>query len=146
MRVTYSRRLIDKFKAEAKRIYPKEAFAVLLGKRAGEMVRIDQLYIPDAQERLCTATCVPRADLWLNQARLLAATIGVDVLGEIHSHSEDHTFKHDVAPSEDDWTRAGQLESATHGVCSLRKYPSGRMSARVRFWPSRLGIAERVTE
>jgi hypothetical protein len=145
MRVVYSRSLMDKFRAEAKRIFPKEAFAVLLGRRGDDSVRVTQLYIPEAQEKSCTRTKVHRANAWLGEARRLADTAGIDVLGEIHSHAETSVWQHDRAPSEVDWDRAADV-SVVHGICSVRKYPSGRMVALVKFWPARLDLTEKITD
>lgn len=144
MRIIYSRRLLDHFRREAKRIFPKEAFAVLLGRSSENSVKITELFIPDNQERYCTEVGIPYANVWLRRAWDIAEQTHLDVLGELHSHPEKSSYKHDTTPSRNDWARAGRV-SIVHGVCSLRKYPTGRMVARVEFWPTLPDIREIIT-
>ena len=146
MRVTYPRRLLDRFKREAKRIFPKEAYAVLLGHRNGDSVRVTHLYIPYNQERLSKETSIPYANSWLQQARLEAIPEGLDVLGDCHSHTATSAWEQDTAPSAQDWDRSLQIKSAIHCICSIRRYPSGRMIARTRFWPTHQNVTERVLD
>lgn len=146
MRVTYPRRLLDQFKREAKRIFPKEAYAVLLGKRNGDSVRVTHFYIPDNQERLSTERDVPYANAWLQEARLMAIQEGLDTLGDLHSHPATSEWEQDTAPSAQDWDRSLQIKSAIHGICSIRRYPSGRMIARTRFWPTHQSVTERILD
>ena len=145
MKITVSRRLLGHFRREAKRIYPKEAFAVLLGTSSETSLHITELFIPDQQERFSTPLSVPYANVWLRRAKELASASGLDILGEIHSHADKSSWKHDTTPSQDDWTRSIQVGSKVHGVCSLRKYPSGRMVARVEFWPALPVLQEKIT-
>jgi hypothetical protein len=146
MKVTVSRRLLDRFKREAKGAFPRETYAILLGKVNCVGVRITGLYIPENQDKHATHNRVYVQDMWWVVARQLADADKCTVIGELHSHAETSKFEMDAAPSEGDWDRAPHIDGYTHGICGVRKYPSGRMLARVRFWPTQTGITTQVTE
>jgi len=142
MTVRVSRRLLDYFKRYAKRAYPLEAYAIVIGRMNGETARVTQLYIPDDQAEYATRTRIRVPDGWWAQAHRLALN-GEEILGDIHSHPEKSKFEQDASPSEADYDRHN---AALQGVCSIRKYPSGRMLARIKFWPARAGVVERITK
>jgi len=143
MRVKVSRRLLNHFRAEGKRVYPREAFAVLIGKLAGDRAIITDLFIPEGQERYASNTQVKVPRAWWEQANEFAKADGLIVLGDIHTHNETSKFTHDTAPSEADW----DMESGPlHGICSIRRHPTGRMVARIRFWPADALVETRITE
>ena len=144
MTIKISRRLLDHFRREAKRIFPKEAYAALLGESKGGVVKVTQLFFPEDQERYATKKNIPYSNTWLTKATVAARLVGLGVLGEIHSHPENSRFEHDAAPSQDDWERASDA-STVHGICSIRKYPSGRIITRIKFWPKLPLLKEKIT-
>ena len=145
MRVTYSRRLMDHFRREAKHAYPREAFAVLIGRVVGDGVQVTQLYIPDGQREHATPLQITVADAWLREAKRLADASGEIVLGDIHSHVIRCPLSHwreDDAPSAGDWEVASNY---IHAICYVRKYPSGRLISRITVWPSDLNLKVLIT-
>ena len=145
MTVNVSRRLLDHFRREAKKAYPKEAYAVLIGKVHGDRVDITQLYIPDNQRCKATAHQIEVAVAWREEAMRLAKLTGEEILGDIHSHTPTCTiskWREDSAPSEGDWKCASEY---IHAICTIYKYPTGRMVARITFWLSNLQLKTCVT-
>jgi hypothetical protein len=146
MKVTVSRRLLDKFRREAKAMFPLEAFSVMLGRCTVDGVVVSSLFIPSDQRKSGDINSVPMANVWLAAARRVADDCKMFVVGELHSHAESGKWKHDTSPSADDWDRASAAGWYVHGVCSIRKHENGRISTRIRFWPARLDIKEKILE
>lgn len=65
IQVHVSRTLINEFKKEAREAFPKETFAYLLGRDAGTIVEIEELFIPLDADEWCTETGVEISDEWL---------------------------------------------------------------------------------
>ncbi len=146
MTVKCSRRLLNHFRREAKRAFPKEAFAVLIGTVRGDVVEVTQIYIPDHQRDAATPHKITVSNSWVDQARSLAKLSGEIVLGDIHSHTPTcarSRWREDGAPSQGDWKVATDY---IHAICTVYKYTSGRMVSRVSFWPSNLALKTCVTE
>jgi proteasome lid subunit RPN8/RPN11 len=146
MTVHVSRRLLDHFRREAKQAYPKEAYAILIGKIRGDQVSVTQLFIPDNQRAKATPDQIEVAASWREEAYHLANAAGEQVLGDLHSHTPTCTlsrWRGDSAPSEGDWKCASEY---IHAICTIYKYPTGRMVARITFWPSDLALKTCITE
>ena len=142
MRVTYSRRLIASFRRYAAQAYPKEAWAALFAE-AYEPINFTAIYIPDDQASWSTTLgCKVPQRVW-DAAHRLARKDGLVFVGDIHSHPYPSDIEHDTAPSQGDWERAGGAK-IIHGICSVRRFPDGRTTTRVKFWPSDANVKERV--
>lgn len=143
MRVIYSRRLLDHFKRFAKRAYPREAYAILLGTQRGDSVRIRSLYIPDDQDRFTSNDVVRVQEKWWLTAGAIAREEGSELLGDLHSHPASANFEFDAAPSQADYDR---IDAPIQGICCVRRYKSGRMAAIIKFWPATNSITERALD
>ena len=101
------------------------------------------IILPEDQDYYCTPSNIIVPVEWWAEAREIARTLGLTTLGDIHTHNDTSKYEHDTAPSETDWDmNTGPL----HGICAIRKYPSGRMIARIRFWPADALVKTKVTE
>lgn len=143
MRVTYSRRLLDHFKRFAKRAYPKEAYAILLGTQHGDSIQIHSLYIPDDQDRFTTGDLVRVQEKWWLAANAIAKEDGCEILGDLHSHPSTARFEPDAAPSQADY---GRIDAPIQGICCIRRHTSGRMTSLIKFWPAANSITERALD
>jgi len=147
VKITYSRRLMDHYKREAKRLFPLEAFAVLLGFIDGDSINIAGLFIPENQELRSThqGISAKNCNMWFARGDLVGKKFGLDCLGEIHSHPWASTYSDDRSPSDTDWDRVGQLGTKIHAICSIRRYPTGRTISRIKVWPALPSLREKVT-
>lgn len=147
MRITHSRRILEQFRKEAKRIFPLEAFAVLLGDVDRDSVDISGIFIPEDQELYCThqGISADNCNAWWARGDILAKTFGLTAIAEIHSHPENSTYSFDTSPSGTDWERVGQLGNILHAICSIRRYPTGRTISRIKIWPALPPLKEKVT-
>jgi proteasome lid subunit RPN8/RPN11 len=147
MRITYSRRILDSFRKEAKRLFPLEAFAVLLGNIDGDSIDISGIFIPEDQERRCTTTGISskNCNTWFARGGILAEVFGLTAIAEIHSHPENSGFSYDTSPSDTDWERVQQLENRLHAIFSIRRYPTGRTISRIKIWPVLPVLKEKIT-
>lgn len=126
-------KIIEEFKKQAKRSFPKESFAYLLGRDAGTQVEIEELHTPHGVEQHCTEGSVSIGENWLSEARKEARTSGLTVVGDIHSHPFlcPKSYSPGCAPSE------GDLDDGMtqiHGICQVWKTKSDKLQAKVRFW------------
>lgn len=134
IRVTIGRKLLSSFKSEAKKAYPSETYAILIGRRKGGNFYITNVFYPENVQEHCTEHQVNVKGWWWQRAQELADAANEQVLGDIHSHPFDHTLAADHAPSEADWCR---LEPGwIHAICVVMKQKSGRLRATTKFWPS----------
>lgn len=125
-------KIVEEFKGQAKRAFPKETFAYLLGRDAGTVVDVEELFVPlDVDER-CTETSVAGTLQWIADAKQEATESGLQVVGDIHSHP--YRYEHlypTCAPSE------GDLDDGftqIHGICQVRQCKNGLLRTYVRFW------------
>lgn len=123
--------------------FPNEEYAILLGTQNGDDFEIDELYFPPERLSNMSPDRVNTKMSWFEDAYKLAQGLGLEVLGEIHSHCYDTSIEGypGVDPSETDWDRSHILREITGGkfrlmgiVRVLKK--GGKLSCRSRFWPA----------
>lgn len=71
---------------EAKKAFPRETYAFLLGSEDENTKNIQELYIPSDQDKWCTSECVMRTNFWVKEAKKYIKSKNLVVLGDIHSH------------------------------------------------------------
>lgn len=145
MKVHFPRKLAAEFRKTARSGFPKERYAILLGAANGASVHIDMLFIPDTQEYWAKEShiCVPNG--WWDKAEQMANQFELKIVGDLHSHCANPKLTLDCSPSEKDWEHASEV-GPVHGVMTLQKHASGRITSKVRFWPSDIEKVEtRVT-
>jgi proteasome lid subunit RPN8/RPN11 len=143
--VEIPRRLVEEFKNAAKRAFPRETFAYLIGHEAGTSVGIEELYFPDGLEKHTTEAAVNVQPHWLIDAQAHARDIEATVLGDIHSHPFKHRRGHgepDRSPSESDIDRAW---SNLYGICLVRQDKNGRLFSSIRFYSRQPEVITRIT-
>lgn len=134
MKIRILKGWLDQFKFEAKSLYPKECYAILLGKRKDDRVTVEHVIFPDLDGTHSSSDSVTIQGKWYQHAEKVAALKGLEVVGDIHSHcreSDKHVDEH--APSQVDWEQLGH-EGRVLGICAITKLPSGQMRASIEFW------------
>jgi hypothetical protein len=141
--VTFPTRLSRQLYSKCRAAFPNEEYAVLLGTHSGQEYEIEELYFPPERLKRMSPDAVYVKDSWLNDAHRLAQGLGLEVLGEIHSHCYDVELEGagGLDPSEADWDRANQMKAATKGRFRLmgivRVLKKGeKLGCRCRFWPA----------
>ena len=146
IKVCVSRSLLSEFKRKAKAAFPQETFGYLLGRDAGTVVEVEELYIPLDVDEWCSVNSVTISDEWLPDAKRHAAEHGLKVVGDIHSHPYRHRevgkLKPDCSPSAVDIDGGIQTISA---ICQVRQCKTGRLVATVRFWGPMFPVEEHIT-
>ena len=147
------RRLIEGFKREAKRVFPKETYALLIGfdeeSPAGRRVSITEIYYPEDAERFCTTQRANWQDAWLVDAAEHAKDVGAELVGDIHSHpwTRAEWQAIDGIPgrqmSEDDYDKFKWNRIA--GICRVYETRTGKLRASVRFWPPLTPVKTKIT-
>ena len=133
--VEIRRRIIERFKIEAKRAWPREAFAYLIGHNVGDLVVIEDLYIPDDVDCFNNETSVYPQLHWMAEARVQAEDDEMEIVGDIHSHP--YTFAQcsgalgETIPSEGDHAEGWD---GICGICVVSEQKSGGLKARARFY------------
>lgn len=136
------RRISEEFKRAAKRAFPKETFAYLVGQDAGTQLVVEELYFPEGVEQHCTEESVEVQPHWLVEAQAHAREHELTVIGDIHSHPFPHGWEHaDRSPSESDIDRAW---SSVYGICLVRQDKTGRLRASIRFYPRQPELITKV--
>lgn len=136
------------FKKAAKEAFPREEFALLLGRRGQDAdfwsVEVEKVYFPEGRQAHCSSGSVYTQDSWYVKAKKAAAADGLELVGDIHSHTwrKDHVVKgHSCAPSEDDVDHSGLIlpftegRIAIFGICSVLETKRG-LQAKLRFYPA----------
>ena len=145
IRVEVPRRIINEFKAAAKEAFPRETFAYLLGRDAGTVVEIEELFFPMDVDEWCSENGVMISDEWLPAARSEGAHHGLVVVGDIHSHPFRHKELGKVipgcVPSEIDLEGGSPHIS---GICAVRELRTGRKISSVRFWGPHFPVIEEI--
>ena len=126
-------------KAKAKAAFPREWFCYCLGTVAGDSVHIDELWVPENQERYCTEATVNVQPWWMAEAAEAAKESGLMLVADAHSHGysyrEGRGVVIDRAQSEQDIERAGRLFVA--GICTVQQVMrAGRKTLRasLKWW------------
>ena len=137
LKVTYPRDVEAGFRKRARKAFPNETMAYLLGHLKGDKIEILYNYFPDDLEKFCAPSYVYVQDRWIVKARKLAKKLGCVLLGDIHSHPYNHGeiklgMGRDHSPSEIDLTR--RLYGPLQGICLVRQGATGRLSTSLRLW------------
>jgi proteasome lid subunit RPN8/RPN11 len=143
IRVNIPKKIADHFKNEAKLLWPNEHYAILIGARlGGDVFEIDSLFYPPEFLIVSSPTHLDINYQSFDLAKKHADSMGLEVLGDIHSHCYDKLAVNgnDCGPSEIDLDQcipprritAGQ--TTIFGICTIWKRPK-TMRSRIRFWP-----------
>lgn len=120
IKVEVPRSVARQFRELSKRQFPKEAFAVLIGRSAGTIVEVEELWIPDDLDEH-TSTLEVRVQLdWWKDANKAAKELGLEIVGDIHSHCYE-------------------LAELT-GICQVTENKQRERRARIRFWGPQIEV------
>ena len=131
--VAIPRNLLQAFRRVAKRVWPREAYAILLGTHDAGQYIIGDIHFPlgwqdDAREDGSQISAA-----WWDEAARIAEVQDVSVLGDIHSHPhEKPRVETDCALSQQDQARFD--EDWLQGIMTVTKCPSGSFRTRHHFW------------
>ena len=146
IRICVGRKLIGEFKKEAKAVFPRETFAYLLGRDAGTVVEIEELFFPPDVNDYCSENSVTIGEDWLYSAKEHAKESSLSVVGDIHSHPYRHRdigrLKPDCAPSAQDMDCGIPHISA---ICQVRERRDGSLISSVRFWGPMFPVSEEIS-
>lgn len=144
--VEVSRSLVDQFKAVAKEHFPREAFAYLLGRDAGTLIEIEDLFVPEDLDKHCSDMGFEIQDSWTLAAKAAAKEQGLVIVGDIHSHpfrngEWSRRFKPEPTPSVED------IDAGLHcvnAICLVLECKTGRLRSSVRFWGPQVPVKEHI--
>lgn len=115
--VLFPSRLSRQLYKNCRRIFPNEEYAILLGSQDGDETEIEELYFPPDRLENLSPDFVFAKMSWFVDAGKLADALGLEILGEIHSHCYDEADgpAPGTEPSELDWDRGHALLNLTGG-------------------------------
>lgn len=126
--------VVKQFRALARKAFPKETLAFLIGHDAGTKVEVTELYVPDDVAKHAANDTVRMPQHWFEDAEEFAKEREATVVGDIHSHPLSFAeSQHDagISPS------AGDLLSARYifGICAVRQSENKRrLTTDMRFY------------
>ncbi len=135
------RGIVRAFERFALARYPRESYVVLLGHQRGRYIRVRDTWYPEDQSRYSTTTglyCDVWTSPWRERAEDIAASSGLCVVGDIHSHTQRvrraREIVLDAVPSETDLLCRRRLpRPAVMGVTVVAVAPRQRI-VRTRLW------------
>ena len=131
--IQVSKRLTEEFKKKAKKSFPNEAYAYLLGHHEGEKIIVDSLFYPTDADLFCGPNFVTVQPEWWGEAKKEAKRTDTKIIGDIHSHPyKKHAKNTDTSPSETDWE--GLVDGHIMAICVIKQLQNGHLRARTRFW------------
>lgn len=128
----------------AKKAFPNEEYAILLGLPVPDGFEIKELYFPPGRLNNQNPKFVEIDPEWFKEAFSLSLDLDLWVIGDIHTHCH---VKSDIfgdpktALSEIDWDRIEEMKNMSSGNYHLqgvvRVLKEGdKYSYRTRFWPA----------
>lgn len=144
-KVVFPAKLSSKLYKRAKKAFPNEEYAILIGKRLkNKDFEVVFLYFPTERLNDQHPEHVNVDQNWFETAHEMALTFGLEVLGDIHSHCYDvyeEGGNPGTDPSEADWEWAEEMKNISGGKYRLlgivRVLKKGdKVSCRARFWPA----------
>ncbi|HWR49910.1 MAG TPA: Mov34/MPN/PAD-1 family protein [Bryobacteraceae bacterium] len=122
------------FKRAARKAWPRETWAFLIGTIAGDHAYVDELFFPEDVDAYCTEGSVHIQDRWFVDAAEQAKESEAVILGAGHSHPYRKGFNclRDRAHSEADMDTS--LAKMISGVCVVQEMKDGRLRASMRWW------------
>ena len=135
--VKISSSLRNEFAKTAKEAYPCEDYCIVLGKRRGNVLTVKKLFFPANRGRYSSSTHILISLEAFEEAYEMAEFLGMEVLGDLHSHPydpDDFCPKAGVdhAPSQGDWTTAPK--DWLVGICVVRQAKNKRKLASFKWW------------
>jgi hypothetical protein len=126
-------RLVQKFKAKAKAIFPLEQYAVVLGHTVAGVIQLTEFVYPEFKS---TDSQIFLQPVVLAEIAEYAKEHDLRVYGDIHSHcyEEEYSiagYKMDRARSEADHYYAPLF--TIQGICVITKH-NDKMKASVKWW------------
>jgi hypothetical protein len=147
LRIEVSRRVIERFKRAAREAFPRETFAFLVGQDAGDLVIVEDLFIPEDVAEWCTRGAVYAPPQWEIEARIAAAEDGAKVVGDIHSHPRPYEVWRgqltERTPSEGDHAIGWR---GICGICVVSETRNKKRRASVRFYGPAWKVEEKVID
>lgn len=146
------RRFERLIKREAKRAFPREWYAILLGTAAGDHFTVDDLYVPPDLPRFSTPSRVNIQACWYVDAKERGEEERLEIIGDVHSHPYRYqetggAIQGRVQGEIDLEGQAGWARIA--GICTVQEVKRGRgmvLRASLRFWGPSVALEVRWTE
>ena len=134
--ITFPPSLKRNFSANAKKAFPNEIYALCLGRKYKQHVKISALFYPDNVKLTDDGAGLDIDISVFPLAAQIAKKDNLVLCGSIHSHPWTEDFPVvDATPSEVDWDGGKEHPSCVmHGICAVTEF-DGKLHTRYRFWP-----------
>ena len=134
MRLIIPVRIERGFVRAAKKAFPREEIAYVVGHLSEDTATVEDLLIPPQSALIRRRDSISVCDVWLTEAHESMEEDGLEMLGDIHSHTyvlkEYADLEPDCAPSEYDLDTQWGI---VHGICGIMASRS-RLKGRIRWW------------
>ena len=130
------KRISDKARRDAKKLFPKESFMLLIGKLSDGKITVFDYWYPKDTDQHSTDCSLQLVNEWFEEARIYAESVGGVIVASIHSHP--YTYEEfevnsarcsDTAPSESDWNSF--LSQYIMGICVVCQNSEGKLSTKL---------------
>jgi proteasome lid subunit RPN8/RPN11 len=137
MKIFIDKDEVKKLKQRMLKAYPNERIELMWGK----FKKPDEfhIFIFDSIPHKGKRRSVDHAPEELNISSDHASTMGLTLLGSIHSHPDCE----DCSPSEFDYDSGIEEGEVISGIATINKGKNGRKSIKIRFWGPLLGVEPR---
>lgn len=135
-RVRLGRKFAERFVREAKKVFPLEHYAYLLGSKGrGHEWVVREVVWPEPgelrQEPEGRWVCPTNA--YYNRALERSSDTGWELIGDLHSHCFEVEHEFNTVPSWQDFTRWTPQSFKVFGVCALHRGPV-KIKRKITFW------------
>jgi len=156
LRLDMPRRLEREFKRQAKAVFPRECYGILLGTVAGDSVVVDEIWIPPVEELRAFATptevTTEGVTKWYLDAIERAREEDLTIVGDVHSHPYPWSTyggqNKDRTQSESDLESQEFSNPLVCGICTISEQAreGGRLRASFRWWGRTISLETRYTK
>ena len=141
VKVELPSKLVKEFKCEAKKAFPKETLAYILGRINGHNFDVEELWWPDDINNHTSTDEIRLQPYWAAEAQEHAKEHGLQIIGTIHTHPYKYgeVKGPDRAPSENDL----DSELACYGligICRVVENKNGHLRTSIRLWSPMLDV------
>lgn len=146
-------RAINKFKREAKRVFPLESWGYILGHETLDALEIVDIWLPEDIEKYAKVDRVDPPKHWPIKVLEYCEEHDITALGSIHSHPYTYAeLQHkgykahlpDHSTSESDALYG--LTTRLHAICRILESRTGRLRATIKFWGPELPVQEQYVK
>lgn len=139
MKLDVSKSVLDKARKAAKKYFPKEMYGYLLGRAYKTETSIKDIYIPYDLVEYTENESVTTPEHWSVLAKRYSESVGLIIVGDIHSHTYTNMESESVhpnclsaSPSEWDYDHPGM--GGIQGIVLALQKSDGKINTRVKLY------------